>query len=161
MARRCDKWKDKMRVFLSPPGWRPAALGGPVVPSAQDRSTYRKFDNAVPRSTNVLVVGQFLLLLAVTTYFLFLGDTQPRWAQWAVAAVIVWWVMNLGLLLDEVRWAHVSEIVRALVLMALTLLLATDLPQILVPCVIGMMALPNVLALTRHRSGMQATRDTV
>lgn len=119
LARRCTSWTDKLRVFLKPPGWRPQELGGFEGPRQKDRATYRKFDTVVPAAVGTHVAVQFLLLLVVTTYFLFQQATLATWMQWTVAALIMWWVMDLGLLLEGRRWASASEAVRGVALGAL------------------------------------------
>ncbi len=105
-------WKDKLLVFLKPPGWKPADLGGFEGPRAKDRATYRKYDTQVPGLVLGYVAAQFLLLLAVTTGFLFRQQALDAWLQWALAGLIVLWVMNLGVLLEGRRWALWSEALR-------------------------------------------------
>ena len=119
---------DKIRVFLKPPGWRPEVLGGYEGPRQKDRLTYRKFDTAVPKAVRTHVAVQFLILLVVTTFFLFQQAKLDVWMQWAVAAQIIWWVMDLGLLLEGRRWAAASEAVRGAVFVAL--LIPPVLPEL-------------------------------
>lgn len=116
LAGQCTRWTDKVRVFLKPPGWRPVALGGREMPKQKDRATYRKFDTRVPRPVAVYVAVQFVLLLAVTTFFLFKQHTLPGAHVWAVAGLIILWVMDLGLLLEGRRWAMWAEVLRTLLL---------------------------------------------
>jgi hypothetical protein len=112
LAAQCDHWTDKVRVFLKPPGWRPASLGGPVTPVRRDRATYRKFDTRAPRTVMVYVALQFALLLAISTFFLFRQGTLEASQQWGLAAFIVLGVMDLGLLLGPRRWAAWVELLR-------------------------------------------------
>jgi sterol desaturase/sphingolipid hydroxylase (fatty acid hydroxylase superfamily) len=150
MARRSTRWMDKLRVFVKPPGWRPAEMGAPLLAAGKERSTFQKHDSSVPRTTTMLVAAQFILLLAVTTYFLFLGNKLPAMEHWAVALVIVWWVMDLGLLLDGERWAHGAEMMRSLALMVLLLGLGTTLPVLLFLGVVGTLtALHGVLLMQK------------
>ncbi len=100
LARRCTGPLDKMRVFLKPPGWRPAYLGGPVVPREHDRSFYRKFGTEEDVMARRYVGIQFTILLAVTTVFLFKQGQLPGWSAWALAALIILWVMDMGLMLE-------------------------------------------------------------
>ncbi|MCC6936811.1 MAG: sterol desaturase family protein [Flavobacteriales bacterium] len=100
LAKRCTSLADKVRVFLKPPGWHPAYLGGFQGPREKDKATYVKFDTPVTRATMWYVAVQFTLLLAITTWFLFQHMHLPAWTEWAMAGVIVFWLMNLGLLLD-------------------------------------------------------------
>jgi sterol desaturase/sphingolipid hydroxylase (fatty acid hydroxylase superfamily) len=159
LARRSTRWKDKVRVFLKPPGWQPTELGGPIAPVARTRATYRKFETAVPRNVVLLVSGQFALLLAVTTYFLFLGSDLPRNMQWAIALVIVWWVMDLGLLLDGRHWAHGSEILRTVVSMGLIFMNGTSMLHLAMALLAGIMLVPSILGCIRAPSMGTPRRD--
>jgi len=127
LAKRSSRWSDKIRVFLKPPGWKPAELGGFEGPTQKDRATYRKFDTETSTAVTGYVVAQFILLLAVTTFFLFRqGDLGPL-RMWITAGLIVLWVMDLGLLLEGGRrWVMAVEVLRAVVLGVL-LVLSADL----------------------------------
>jgi alkylglycerol monooxygenase len=116
LARRCRSMKDRLLVFIKPPGWRPAYLGGFDGPKEKDRATYRKFDSHVRSTVIGYVAVQFALLLIVTSYFLFQQDRLSVLAQWITAALIGWWVMNMGVLLEAYGWAVRSEIGRILFL---------------------------------------------
>ncbi|MCB9184318.1 MAG: sterol desaturase family protein [Flavobacteriales bacterium] len=115
LARRCRSWSDRVKVFLKPPGWRPVYLGGFEGPKAKDSATYRKFDVAVPRALIGYVALQFVLMLGLTTYFLFQQQRMQALDQWLIAALIVWWLMDLGVLLDARPWALWSEALRVMV----------------------------------------------
>ncbi len=127
LAKKATRWPDKIRVFLKPPGWKPEELGGFEGPRQKDRATHRKFDTEAPAAVTTYVVAQFILLLAVTTFFLFRQADLGPVRTWTTAALIVVWVMDLGLLLEGGRrWVVAVEVGRALVLGGL-LLLSTDL----------------------------------
>lgn len=126
LASRCTRWSDKVRVFLKPPGWRPLELGGFDPPRAKDKSTYRKYDTHVPRSTSIYVAVHFSLLLVLTTYFLFRQNDLGSPRMWMNAGLIVLWVMNMGLLMEGRRWVIGAEVFRQLFLAAL-LLASSDL----------------------------------
>lgn len=127
LAKRSSRWSDKIRVFLKPPGWKPAELGGFEGPTEKDRATYRKFDTEATPAVTGYVVAQFALLLAVTTFFLFRQSDLGPVRMWATAGLIVVWVMDLGLLLEGGRrWVMGMEVLRAVVLGVL-LLFSTDL----------------------------------
>jgi alkylglycerol monooxygenase len=112
LAARCSQWQDKLRVFLKPPGWRPQELGGFEGPTAKDRATYRKFDTQVQAPVVGYVAMQFVLLLGVSTFFLFGQDALGTARMWAMAGLIVVWVMGLGLLLEGRRSGVVIEVAR-------------------------------------------------
>ncbi|MBV6405750.1 MAG: hypothetical protein GFGODING_02531 [Flavobacteriales bacterium] len=103
LAGRCARWRDKVRVFLMPPGWRPAELGGRQRPREKDRATHRVFDTQVDRATRLYTVLQFILLVAVTSLFLFRQQQLAAWVQYGLALLILWWVMDMGLLMEGGR----------------------------------------------------------
>ena len=140
-------WKDKVLVFLKPPGWKPRELGGFQGATAKDRDTYRKFDTQVSGSISGYVVAQFILLLAVVTFFLFRQNDLGTARMWATAGLIVVWVMTMGLLLEGRRWALGVEVLRV-ILFALLLVRSTDLlPATVLLPVTAVLSLASLLAL--------------
>lgn len=128
LARQCTRWSDKVRVYLKPPGWRPAELGGRQFPKPQHRATYRKFDTRVSPAVTLYVGAQFVLLLVVTTFFLFRQATLDPAREWTLAGLILIWVMDLGLLLEGRRWGLWVELARVLALGVLLATAGTVLP---------------------------------
>lgn len=126
LAGQCTNWVDGVRVFLKPPGWRPKYLGGFQGPKKKDRATYKKFDTATTRAMGIYVGIQFILLLGVTSFFLFRQNDLQAWQQWAFSGLIVLWVMDLGFLLEERTYALWLETLRIIVL-ALLLMSSGDL----------------------------------
>ncbi|MEX1132539.1 MAG: sterol desaturase family protein [Flavobacteriales bacterium] len=126
-AGQARNWKDKVLFFVKPPGWMPDYMGGFQAPFAKDRTTYRKFDTHVHGAVTGYVIAQFMLLLSITTFFLFRQGDLGTVRTWITAGLIVLWVMDLGLLLEGGRrWVIGAEVLRALVLGAL-LVLSPDL----------------------------------
>ena len=98
-------------MFLKPPGWRPAELGGFQGPVQRDRASYHKWDTRAAAGVNGYVAFQFVVAVAVTSFFLFRqGDRRGR--SWAMAAGIIWTVMDLGVLLEGKRWGWWLELAR-------------------------------------------------
>lgn len=115
LAKQCRNWRDKLRVFVKPPGWRPEYLGGFDGPKAKDRASYRKYDARAAGAVQGYIAVQFVLLLAITTIFLFEQEQLDPSGQWLTAGLIGWWVMNLGVLHEARRWALWSELGRVLI----------------------------------------------
>lgn len=144
LAKQSTRWSDKVRVFLKPPGWRPTELGGRQFPKEWDRAAYRKFDTRVPGTVTAYVVVQFVLLLTVTTIFLFGQNALDEPLKWMTAAVVLTWVMTLGLLLEGRRWAVWAEAFRALALGAVLVTAGPLLPAS--PVVIAVLVTMGTLA---------------
>ncbi len=149
LARQAPRWQDKMMVFLAPPGWRPAELGGFSGPVEKDRSTYRKFDTNVPRSWMWMGAVQFALLLTVASYFLFQQHTLSPSMQWTIGAIVIWWVMDLGLLMEGRRWALISATVRSVVLLAVILSIGTAWAMLVVAALTVAVLVGSLVLLQR------------
>jgi sterol desaturase/sphingolipid hydroxylase (fatty acid hydroxylase superfamily) len=139
LAKQCRTPADKLRTFLKPPGWRPAYLGGFQGPQAKDKASYTKFDTPITQPVRTYVAVQFAVLLAVTTGFLFQHTLLPAWVEWSAAALIVLWLMDLGMLLDGRAGGTTLEAVRALLLTGLGIATGVALHQpFWFPIAIGM-----------------------
>ncbi len=148
LAKKTRRWPDKIRVFLKPPGWKPAELGGFEGPTQKDRATYRKFDTAASAPVVAYVGAQFVLLLAVTSFFLFRQADLGTVRMWLTAGLIVVWVMDLGLLLEGGRrWVLGSEVLRTLLLGALLLLSADLLSPRWAPVIAAVVTVATLLGL--------------
>jgi sterol desaturase/sphingolipid hydroxylase (fatty acid hydroxylase superfamily) len=112
VARRTRRPLDRLRVLWMRPGWRPPDLGGPLRPTEVDRASYVKFDVPLARSAKRYVLGQFVVLLLVTTLYLRQSDALPTAARLAGAALVVWSLSSLGGLLDRRPWAVPLEAAR-------------------------------------------------
>jgi hypothetical protein len=128
-----DLWKmssatrsidDKVRVWLAPPEWRPADLGGPVTVPAADRAAHPRYDRRAPRGVRIYVALQFVLAAVATVGYLWVEASAPRAFLAACACVFVATLVAWGALLEQKRWAWTLEIGRlaagaALVVVAL------------------------------------------
>jgi len=95
----------------------------------------------VPRSWVWLAASQFMLLVAVTAYFLFLQATLSVSIQWVLGALIIWWVMDLGVMMEGLTWSLVSEIMRSMVLILVIASIGLG------PMMIGMIVIAALLVI--------------
>ncbi|MDH5205828.1 MAG: lysoplasmalogenase family protein [Hylemonella sp.] len=86
---RTRRWRDKLMVWLRPPGWRPTDL--PVGP-AFELARVRRYDPPASRAVQALGSLQFALLLGASVLFLWHADTLP-----AVSAAIWLAALTAGL----------------------------------------------------------------
>jgi sterol desaturase/sphingolipid hydroxylase (fatty acid hydroxylase superfamily) len=114
VARRARRPLHALRVLWQRPGWRPAELGGPLVPTEVARASYVKFDVPLPRALKLYVLGQFVAVLLVTTPYLLASEALAPPARLLGAAVIAWGLASLGGLLDRRPWAVPLEAARLL-----------------------------------------------
>jgi sterol desaturase/sphingolipid hydroxylase (fatty acid hydroxylase superfamily) len=115
LAARASGFKDRILVFLKPPGWRPLTLGGFEPAPPVDPRTYRKFDVPQPGRLRAYVAVQFLIALLASAFFLQNREDFPPPARALAAFVIVASVTSLGWLLESRRHAKALEAVRLVV----------------------------------------------
>jgi len=92
---------NKWRVLWYKPGWRPESLGGYQSAPEVDKSNYTKYDAHPTLKMNVYVLVQFILILGMTSGFLFMQESLILTQKLAFSAVIIWSVAQYGLLLEN------------------------------------------------------------
>ena len=120
-ARRTSRLRDKVLLFLKPPGWHPAELGGFLDAPQVDPASYRKWDTPLPRGLGLYAFVQFVPLLAAASLALFHQYSLGRWAFAGVALGLVLGLLALGGLFERKAWALALEAARQASLCALAL----------------------------------------
>jgi alkylglycerol monooxygenase len=111
-ARRTRRAADRIRLFLMPPGWQPAELGGFVPPPEVDRPRYRKFDTPLTRPRALYVFLHFAAILALSSALLFAqGRLRPPVLLGGALFVLVS-LVTLSALIEGRRWAPAVEAAR-------------------------------------------------
>ena len=89
-------WLDKLRVWVMPPGWRPADVAGRFPKPAFDLQQVRTYDPSTSRAVQVFAAVQFLLLLAGVLTVLWSAATWPALstAVWSAALVASFWALG-------------------------------------------------------------------
>ncbi len=105
--------KDFFLVLLKPPGWRPAYLGGPIIPKEID-TTRELYDADTKPTMHIYIVVQFILLLAFVSYFLFGIEKFNFEKQLVGIAFIVLSTITIGTLFEQRKWAAILEVIRLL-----------------------------------------------
>ncbi len=124
-ARRTRSLRDKILVFLKPPGWFPEELGGFQPPPAVEEGAHR-FDRRYPAELGHYAVVQFALLVVATIALSFLAGVSGSAALLAGIGLIGWGFTNLGALFDGRSWAFCSEAVRVAVTPLVALVVASE-----------------------------------
>jgi len=87
---RATRWRDKLRVWLKPPGWRPVDVAArwPKAPFAID--AFERFDPVSSPLRQALALSLFVALLAATTFFLWHAHTLgwPERVAFALAIAV-------------------------------------------------------------------------
>ena len=112
MSRATGRIADKVKVWLAPPEWRPADLGGPVVVPAADPAAHPRYDAKAPGAIRAYVAGQFAVAAVGVMAYLWIEESAPRAFLAVAALVFIATVVAWGGLLERRRWAWPLEAVR-------------------------------------------------
>ena len=99
-----DSWHarslaDKLRVWLKPPGWRPADVAQRYPKPAFDIHAMALYDPAMPRALRWFSGAQFVLLLGGVTAFLWHADDAPlaHNAIWFATLLACQWALGAAM----------------------------------------------------------------
>jgi hypothetical protein len=109
---------NKIRLAVMPPGWYPDELGGFRPPKPVDKATYKKYDIQISPALNFYLFAQYLLILGVTSLFLFNLDALDGLLQFIAAALVVFSVAALGLMFENKPQAIRLELARFVMIVA-------------------------------------------
>jgi alkylglycerol monooxygenase len=113
-AKQADTIKDKVNVFIKPPGWFPAKLGGFKYAPEIDELNYKKFDAIHSNQVVLYVLFQFLIALATGSALLFLY-TKLAYLQVVISAIFtILTLITCGALLENKSWLKYFEYGRLL-----------------------------------------------
>lgn len=113
---------DKVRVFLKPPGWQPAYLGGFQAPEEIDLTTYKKYDYDGLRQDHVYVFFMFLLALGLATAVLFLKSSIEIIPLYATMFYLLVMLGITGGLMENRAWLIPAEYARIISTLLVALL---------------------------------------
>jgi alkylglycerol monooxygenase len=121
LSKRSVGLKDKVLVFLKPPGWQPDYLGGIQYPKDIDLKTYRKYDADIPLGHHIYAVVMFTWLLALATGLLFFETRLSMTQMIACGAYVIYGLVTIGGLFDNRTWIVPAEYGRILSTMLVAL----------------------------------------
>ncbi len=108
-ARRSKGLRDKINVFIKPPGWFPDSLGGIQHPHEIDKDLYKKYSPEYSSALNPYILFQFILFLALSNFLIIAyRDLTPL--QLSSCTLLVISTLTLcGALLDQKKWVKRFE----------------------------------------------------
>ena len=112
-ARHARRWRDKLRVWVARPGWRPADVAERFPKTAFDIAR-AEYDPPLSWPMRIYCLLHFLLLLALGVDFLAAAPTLNAWATAMYAGFLLTGLMSLGMLLEGRAWALAIEVPRLL-----------------------------------------------
>jgi alkylglycerol monooxygenase len=122
-ARQSPRWGDKINVFLKPPGWFPAHLGGFKSAPEIDPLLYKKYDPQYHQQLTGYVLVQFIVGLIAGSAILFLHGSLPSTALISGATFVILTLLTCGALLEEKKWKVKFEYARLVLGILIVLLL--------------------------------------
>jgi alkylglycerol monooxygenase len=128
MSRATGRLRDKLRVWVAPPEWRPDDLGGPVTIPEVRPGERRKYDTPATRGLDWYVGVQFGLAAVATTGFLLWQDTLPWYQLAAFGLVLLAALTSWGGLFERRRWALPLELSRHAAAITVSLWLTAGAP---------------------------------
>jgi sterol desaturase/sphingolipid hydroxylase (fatty acid hydroxylase superfamily) len=135
LARRARRWRDRLRVFVARPGWRPDDLGGYQGPREVDRAAHRKWDVPVTPGLKAYTFVHFVPVLGAAAALLFLQADLSRPLLTAGAAWCALSLVSLAALHERRARAFALEAAR-LALACAALPLLPPLPAALLPPIV-------------------------
>jgi len=98
------RWRDKLLVWLKPPGWRPADVSARF-PRPDFVMPVERFDPPLSLPVKAYVLLQFALLLGMATQFLGMAGTASLSALLLYAAYLMASLWVLGGLMESRSWS--------------------------------------------------------
>lgn len=91
-----QNWADKLRVWIKPPGWRPADVAARFPKPAFDVDAVPRFHPPVPSGVAWFVGAQFVLLLGGVAAFLWQTDAWPLTTSvvWLLVLTVSLWAVG-------------------------------------------------------------------
>jgi sterol desaturase/sphingolipid hydroxylase (fatty acid hydroxylase superfamily) len=95
-SRRTKSWADKAKVWLKPPGWRPADVAAQWPRPAFDIKRRRRYDPPITEQAGWVAATLFLVVLGLTTLLLWNAHQLAPWllALLALGVVALLWAVG-------------------------------------------------------------------
>lgn len=115
-AKKTEKWSDKIKFFLAPPGWQPEYMGGFQAPKEIDKSRFQKYDADTTTNEKIYIAINFVVVLATATWFLFYEASFNNIEKTTLAIYIIFSLTNGAAFLENKQWKNTAEISRIIFL---------------------------------------------
>lgn len=113
-AKKADNITDKVKVFIKPPGWFPANLGGFKYAPEIDVMNYKKYDSTYSSKIIRYVSFQFMIALGVGSALLFLNSKLDITQVILIVLFTIATLITCGALLENKSWLKYFEYSRLL-----------------------------------------------
>jgi sterol desaturase/sphingolipid hydroxylase (fatty acid hydroxylase superfamily) len=111
-ARKSRGIKDKINVFIKPPGWFPDSLGGTQLPQEIDKDRYSKYSPAYSIALNPYILFQFVLVLGLSNYVILKHRDLSSLQLTACTLLAISALTACGAMLEQKKWVKHFEYCR-------------------------------------------------
>lgn len=111
-------FSDKLKLLFLPPGWFPQELGGPQQAPEITTANAQKFNTVIPVKMNYYVFIQFVIILGLTSLFLFTYEQYNVFTGVVFMLLILISITSIGMILEANPQAYIMEIARLLLTVA-------------------------------------------
>jgi alkylglycerol monooxygenase len=118
-ARHANGFRDKINVFIKPPGWFPESLGGIKYAPEIDMANYKKYNPVYGSNVTGYILIQFIIALAGGSGLLFFYNKISILQLAGGATFIILTLLTCGALLEQKKWQVSFEYARLVVAMIL------------------------------------------
>lgn len=126
LLKRSRSFGDSLNILFNKPGWLPDYLGGNQNLQQVDKNAYSKFDVQPPSTYSAYLLTQYILVLLLTSFFMFKQGELVMADKALIAFVIVGSVVVLGGIIEMRQWAFLSEKMRMALLPVLAFYLTSS-----------------------------------
>lgn len=112
-AWRARRWRDKLRIWFAPPGWRPADVAERFPKGGFDIAR-AEYDPPLSRPMRAYALLHFLLLLALGVHFLSVAPSLDGSSACLFAVFVAVGLVSLGALQEGRTWGLAIELSRLL-----------------------------------------------
>jgi len=169
LSLQAKKVKDKFLMFIKPPGWLPAYMGGRQYAPAINPA-YKKYNPEISKKLSVYLIIQYVFIVGVTSYFMFFGKpiineeaTREMVARSIyIAFYIVLSITSVGFLLERRKFSVILEIFRLLCLGGLGLFFLNEVYSILAIiilagiCLLSLVHFITLVTSNNHKKTIEA-----
>jgi alkylglycerol monooxygenase len=111
-AAKAEKWKDKIRFLFAPPGWQPDYMGGFQAPKEVDKNSFKKYDRDSTPKQKIYIAFNFVVVLGLATWFLFLEAQFSFSDKLLIAIFIIASLTSGSALFEKKTWFFPLEVAR-------------------------------------------------
>lgn len=130
-------WGDSLKIMFNKPGWLPDYLGGKQVATEVDKLRYQKFDQQPPSAFSAYLLFQYVIMLAITSFFLFNQESFALMEKASVGFLIVFSIVVLGGIIEMREWAFALEKIRMVLMPLAAYFLVSSLIPVYLLGVVG------------------------